>query len=593
MPRCNSFTLKVSGRRKVTMNHYKEEYENWLQIKGLDEDLKKELDSIRDNEDEIKDRFYSDLSFGTAGLRGILGAGTNRMNKYVVGRATRAFGKVIQRQGEEFAARGVAIAHDCRIMSPEFASLCAQIFCSMGIKVYLFDSLRPTPELSYAVRYYNCAAGINITASHNPKIYNGYKVYWEEGSQIKSDIANQILDEISKLDLFHAEQLLDIEKAKAMGLLITINKEVDESFYEKTMSISLRDDEVDKNIGIVYTPLNGAGNIPVRTVLKRMGYTNVHVVKEQENPDGTFPTIDYPNPEDHAAFALSEKLAFKVGADVLIATDPDCDRLAVEVVHNGKIVGLNGNQVGVMIIHYLLKSMSEKSLIPKNGAMVKSIVTGEMGSAIAESYGVKMFNVLTGFKNICALPNEWDKTGEYTYIFGYEESIGYNVGSYLRDKDGVSATLILAEMAGYYKKLNKTLVDVLNELYEEYGYYRENTISIVLEGIEGQERIKRMMVEYRKNNAGSIGDSKLTHITDYLTLIELDVLTGEKKTIDIEKTDAVRYAFDDGCWYTLRPSGTEPKIKLYIYTKGDTLSVAEKKLEEIEKRVLEVLHGIS
>ncbi len=359
------------------------------------------------------------------------------------------------------------------------------------------------------------------------------------------------------------------------------------------MSISLRDDEVDKNIGIVYTPLNGAGNIPVRTVLKRMGYDNVHVVKEQENPDGTFPTIDYPNPEDHAAFALSEKLAMEVGADVLIATDPDCDRLAVEVVHNGKIVGLNGNQVGVLIIHYLLESMSDKNLLPKNGAMVKSIVTGEMGSAIAESYGVKMFHVLTGFKNICALPNEWDKTGEYTYIFGYEESIGYNVGSYLRDKDGVSATLILAEMAGYYKKQNKTLIDVLNTLYETYGYYGENTISIVLEGIEGQERIKRMMVEYRKNNAGSIGDSKLISITDYLTQKEMNILTGEKRNIDIEKTDAVRFSFDDGCWYTLRPSGTEPKIKLYIYTKGDTLSAAQKKLKDIEERVLAVLHGIN
>ncbi len=575
------------------MNHYNKEYEKWLQIKSLDEDLKKELDSIKDNEDEIKDRFYSDLSFGTAGLRGILGAGTNRMNKYVVGRATRAFGKVIQRQGEEFAARGVAIAHDCRIMSPEFASMCAQILCSMGIKVYLFDSLRPTPELSYAVRFYHCAAGINITASHNPKIYNGYKVYWEEGSQIKSDIANLILDEISNLDLFDTQDLIDLEKAKALGLLITINTEVDESFYAKTMSISLRDDEVDKNIGIVYTPLNGAGNIPVRTVLKRMGYDNVHVVKEQENPDGTFPTIDYPNPEDHAAFALSEKLAMEVGADVLIATDPDCDRLAVEVVHNGKIVGLNGNQVGVLIIHYLLESMSDKNLLPKNGAMVKSIVTGEMGSAIAESYGVKMFHVLTGFKNICALPNEWDKTGEYTYIFGYEESIGYNVGSYLRDKDGVSATLILAEMAGYYKKQNKTLIDVLNTLYETYGYYGENTISIVLEGIEGQERIKRMMVEYRKNNAGSIGDSKLISITDYLTQKEMNILTGEKRNIDIEKTDAVRFSFDDGCWYTLRPSGTEPKIKLYIYTKGDTLSAAQKKLKDIEERVLAVLHGIN
>jgi phosphoglucomutase len=499
---------------------------------------------------------------------------------------------VIQKQGKEFAAKGVAIAHDCRIMSPEFAKMCALILNSMGIPVYLFDSLRPTPELSYAVRYYHCAAGINITASHNPKIYNGYKVYWEEGSQIKSDIANQVLEEIGNLDLFEENISLKEEEAVAKGLLHIVNKEVDESFYEKTMSISLRDSEVDKNIGIVYTPLNGAGNIPVRTVLERMGYTNVHIVKEQEMPDGTFPTIAYPNPEDHAAFALSEELALKVGADVLIATDPDCDRLAVEVVQNGTIEALNGNQVGVLIINYLLTSMSEKGTLPNNAAMVKSIVTGEMGSAIAKEYGVKMFNVLTGFKNICALSNEWDNTKEYTYIFGYEESIGYNVGSYLRDKDGVGATLILAEMAGYYKKQGKTLIDVLNELYEKYGYYREDTISIVLEGIEGQERIKRMMVEYRKNNAGSIGSSKLTKVTDYLTSESTNVLTGEKSAVEIEKTDAVEFAFDDGCWYSLRPSGTEPKIKLYIYTKADTAEKAEDKLTEIKTKVLEVLHSI-
>ena len=574
------------------MKDYMKEYEIWRKNENLDANLRKELEEIEGNESEIRDRFYDDLSFGTAGLRGILGAGTNRMNKYVVGRATKALGKVILKQGEEFAKMGVAIAYDCRIMSSEFATMCGQILATMGIKAYLFDSLRPTPELSYAVRFYHCAAGINITASHNPKIYNGYKVYWKEGSQIKSDIADQILEEISKIDLLEEDNYLSTSRAEELGLLITINQEVDESFYEKTMSISLREKEVDKNIGIVYTPLNGTGNIPVRTVLKRMGYTNVHVVKEQENPDGTFPTIDYPNPEDHAAFALSEELAFKVGADVLIATDPDCDRLAVEVVHNGKIQALNGNQVGVLIIDYLLTSMNEKNAIPKNGAIVKSIVTGEMGSEIAKSYGVKVFNVLTGFKNICALSNEWDHTEEYTYIFGYEESIGYNIGSYLRDKDGVAATLILAEMAGYYKKLGKTLVDVLNDLYEKYGYYCENTISIVLEGIEGQERIQRMMKEYRKKNAGSIGNSKLAQITDYATSEVTNVITGEKGITDIEKTDAVEFRFEDGCWYTLRPSGTEPKIKLYIYTKSDTKKAAEDKLQEIEKAVLDVLNSI-
>lgn len=574
------------------MNDYRKEYEKWLNTEKLDAGLKKELESIKNNEEEIKDRFYQELSFGTAGLRGKLGAGTNRMNKYVVGRATRALGKVIQKQGGQFAKKGVVIAYDCRIMSPEFAEMCALILCGLGIKVYLFDSLRPTPELSYAVRYYQCAAGINITASHNPKIYNGYKVYWEEGSQIKSGIAAQILEEISGMDLFDADPVLERKKAEELELLITINKEVDESFYNKTMLVSLREEEVDKNVGIVYTPLNGTGNIPVRTVLKRMGYNNVQVVKEQENPDGTFPTIDYPNPEDHGAFALSEKLGIKIEADVLIATDPDCDRLAVEVIHNGKIEALNGNQTGVLMISYLLTSMAEKDRLPGNAAIVKSIVTGEMGTAIAENYGVRMFNVLTGFKNICALPNEWDKTKKYTYIFGYEESIGYNIGSYLRDKDGVAATLILAEMAGYYKKLGKTLIDVLNELYEKYGYYRDNTISVVLEGIEGQERIQRMMKEYRKDYPDSIGSSKLIKITDYAVSEERNIVTGEKNRIDIEKTDAVRFQYDDECWYTLRPSGTEPKIKLYIYTKAVNKERADAKLKEIENTVLAILNNI-
>lgn len=573
------------------MNNYMKEYERWLK-NTLDPALRQELENIQGNEEEIKDRFCFDLSFGTAGLRGKLGAGTNRMNRYVVGRATKALGMVIKKQGEEFAKKGVVIAHDCRIMSPEFAEMCALILCSMGIKVYLFDSLRPTPELSYTVRFYQCAAGINITASHNPKIYNGYKVYWKEGSQIKAHIADQILEEISELDLFDNMPLLTKEEAKEKGLLVIINKEVDESFYEKTMSVSLRDEEVDKKICIVYTPLNGAGNIPVRTVLKRMGYTNVHIVKEQEQPDGTFPTIDYPNPEDHGAFALSEKLGLEIGADILIATDPDCDRLAVEVIHNGQVVALNGNQVGVLLIHYLLMTMKEKGKLPKNGAMVKSIVTGEMGSAIAESYGVKMFNVLTGFKNICALPNEWDKTKEYTYIFGYEESIGYNIGNYLRDKDGVASTLILAEMAGFYKKRGKTLLDVLNDLYEQYGYYCEKTISVVLEGLEGQKRIGRMMEEFRKIYPSVIGSLNLIRITDYKISEELDIETGKKTGIDIEKTDAVRYTYDDGCWYTLRPSGTEPKIKLYIYTKAKTKEAADKKLKDIENKVLEILNSI-
>ncbi|SCP96013.1 phospho-sugar mutase [Anaerobium acetethylicum] len=574
------------------MYDYMKKYKDWIAEEGLDSDLRKELETLRDDEGEIKDRFYQDLGFGTAGLRGKLGAGTNRMNRYVVGRATRALGRVIQKHRSELEGEGVAIAYDCRIMSPEFAEECALILAGMGIKAFLFESLRPTPELSFAVRYLKCAAGINITASHNPKIYNGYKVYWESGAQIKSDIADQILEEISHIGLFEQFSNPTMEDAVASGLVEIIGDEIDEAFYEKTMSVSLRDEEVDKDIKIIYTPFNGAGNIPVRTVLKRMGYANVFVVREQEEPDGTFPTIDYPNPEDHAAFALAEELALRVGGDILIATDPDCDRVAAEIVHKGEIVALNGNQVGVLLMHYMLSSMKEKNLIPEKAAVVKSIVTSEMGTAIAESYGVRMFNVLTGFKNICALPNEWDKTKEWNYIFGYEESIGYNIGSYLRDKDGVASVLMLSEAAGYYKKQGKTLIDAMEDLYVRYGYYLDNTVSLVLEGIEGQARIKRMMESYRKGYPLHIGDSSLVEVTDYRNSSVLDVKTGETTACTIEKTDAVRFSFDDGCWYALRPSGTEPKIKLYVYSKAAARENAEKKVKEIEREVLELLDRI-
>ncbi|EHL16349.1 hypothetical protein HMPREF9630_01921 [Peptoanaerobacter stomatis] len=572
---------------------YMKEYERWLGNEKLDEESRKELESIKDNKEEIQDRFYQELSFGTAGLRGKLGAGTNRMNSYVVARATNALAKVISSYGEDFKKKGIAIAYDCRICSDEFSKMSALIMASYGIKAYLFDSLRPTPELSFAVRYYGCASGINITASHNPKEYNGYKVYWQEGSQIKDDIADKVLAEINKMDIFDLPSVISEKEALDKGLLVYINKEVDEAYYEKVLSLSMRDDsEVNKDVKIVYTPLNGAGNIAVRTVLDRKGFKNVYVVKEQENPDGTFPTIKYPNPEDTKAFEYSEKLAKEKNADILIATDPDSDRLAVEVVHKGEIISLNGNQTGVLLINYILNSLKDKNLIPKNPAIIKSIVTGDMGTAIAKSFGVEMISVLTGFKNICALPNDWDKTGEKTYVFGYEESIGYNPGVFVRDKDAVSSALLLAEMAGYYKKQGKTLIDVLNELFEQYGYYSENTISVVLEGLEGQQRIARMMKEIRNIYPKQIGNASVSEITDYEKQEKTDLLSNKTEKIDIEKTNAIRFLYDDGCWYTLRPSGTEPKIKLYIYTKAKTMQESKNLLKEIEKTVLDVLYTI-
>ena len=575
------------------MQDYMKIYEKWLNSPKLDEKSRKELEDIKNDEKEIQERFYQDLSFGTAGLRGKLGAGTNRMNSYVIARATHALANVIESYGDEYKKKGIAIAYDCRICSDEFAKISALVMATHGIKAYLFDSLRPTPELSFAVRYYGCASGINITASHNPKEYNGYKVYWCEGSQIKDDIADKVLAEINKMDVFELPSLLSEQEAIDKGMLVYINEEVDKAYYEKVISLSQRDDdEIDKNVKIVYTPLNGAGNIAVRTILDKKGFKNVYVVKEQEQPDGTFPTIKYPNPEDTKAFEYSEKLAREKNADILIATDPDSDRLAVEVVHNGQIIALNGNQTGVLLINYIINALNDKNKMPKNPAIVKSIVTGDMGTAIAKKFGVDMISVLTGFKNICALPNEWDKTKEKTCIFGYEESIGYNAGNFVRDKDAVSSAMLLAEMAGYYKKQGKTLIDVLNDLFKEYGYYSENTVSIVLEGIEGQQRISRMMNEIRKIYPAKIGQADVIEITDYDKQEKKNIKNNTIEKIDIEKTNAIRFLYSDGCWYTLRPSGTEPKIKLYIYTKSDTMEKSKDLLTEIEKTVLEVLDTV-
>lgn len=574
------------------MENIMKSYQSWLDDDFIDLKTKEELKSIANNSAEIEDRFYQELEFGTAGLRGKIGAGTNRMNIYVVSRASHALAQVIKAHGQSYMDRGIAIAYDCRLFSPEFALQSALVMAANGIKAYLFESLRPTPELSYAIRYYGCSAGINVTASHNPKDYNGYKVYWEEGSQIKSDIADQVLQEISKITSFSDIPIINESDARDKGLLIYIGKEVDDNYINEVMKVSLRDEEIDKSINIVYTPLNGAGNIPVRRVLDLKGFKNVFVVKEQELPDGNFPTIEYPNPEDLKAFEYSERLAKQVDADILIATDPDCDRLAVQVKHNNTIMPLTGNQTGVILINYILSSMSEKNIIPSNPVIVKSIVTGEMGRAIAKYYDVEMINVLTGFKNICALPNEYEITKEKNFILGYEESIGYVIGTFVRDKDAVSASLMLAEAAAYYKKQGKTLIDVLNELFEKYGYYQEKTISVVLEGIEGQKRIKRMMESYRDIFSTNIGSSNLVEIIDYEKQLSNNLLNNTSLTIDIEKTDAIKFLFDDGCWYALRPSGTEPKIKLYLYSKGNTLLEATSKLKEFESVILDKLNSI-
>lgn len=575
------------------METYIKKYNEWLNYDKLDEDLRKELINLKDNEEAIKDSFYQELVFGTAGLRGKLGAGTNRMNRLVIARATRALANVILSYGQEYAKKGIAIAYDCRIMSPEFAKEAATIMASAGIKTYLFESLRPTPELSFAVRYLGCVSGINITASHNPKEYNGYKVYWDEGSQIKDDIASKVLEQMNRLSLFEEYKTISYEKAIEDKMLEIIGEKVDRAYYDEVKKQSLKSDEVlDKSIRIVYTPLNGAGNKGVRQVLDEMGYKNVFVVPEQENPDGHFPTIGYPNPEFVSVFEYADKLCEKVDGEIIIATDPDADRLAVEVNHKGKIIPLNGNQTGVLLINYLVSSLYENGTLPKNSIIVKSIVTGEMGSAVCKKYGVEMISVLTGFKNICALSNLYSKTKEKTYIFGYEESVGYNIGTFVRDKDGVTASLVLAEMAAYYKKQGKTLIDVLYELFEEFGYYKEKGVSIVLEGVEGQQRIARMMKEFRNLYPKQIMGVNVREITDYDKQEIINAKTGEVTKIDIEKQNAFKVTYDDDSWYTLRPSGTEPKIKFYLYVKDEKEEVSQNKLEEFERVVLEIIHSI-
>lgn len=559
---------------------YRESYNYWLEDDYFDAETKEELRNISD-ESEIEDRFYKDLTFGTAGLRGKIGAGTNRMNKYTVSLATQGLAATIASRGQEAMDRGVAIAYDVRHFSDQFAEVAARVLAANGIKAYLFDDIRPAPMLSYAVRYLNTMAGIVVTASHNPRDYNGYKVYWEEGSQILDDLAAEVLGEIDKIEDFNKIKIMDLDEAIKDGLIEYIDREVDEKYNEELLNRSISHD-IDKDIKIVYSPLNGTGNIPVRRILKDRGFHNVVVVPEQEKPDPDFTTIGYPNPEDVKAFDYSIALGKKEDADILLATDPDCDRVAIMVKEDdGEYKFVNGNQMGALLVNYILSRRAEKNNIPDDGVIVKSIVTGNLSKAIAAKYNVETIDTLTGFKYICEEANKYDKTGEHTFIFGYEESIGYVYGTYVRDKDAVITSMLIAEMAAYYKKRGKSLLDILDEIYKEYGYYKEDLISIVLEGLDGSERIERIMVDFRGEAIEEIGNMKLEKTVDYL----LDD-TG------LPKTNALIYFLDDGSWYALRPSGTEPKIKLYIYTKDKNEEESIKKVEKIKEKVLKRIETI-
>lgn len=561
---------------------YMEKYKMWIEDPYFDEQTKSELMNLTD-EKEIEDRFFKDLEFGTAGLRGKLGAGTNRMNVYTVSLATQGLASTILKRGEEAKKRGVAIAYDVRMYSDKFAEIAARVLAANGIKVYLFDDIRPTPMLSYTIRKLGTISGIVITASHNPKDYNGYKVYWEEGSQILDEIADEILSEISKIGHYKNVKMIDFEEAKNKGLIQILGKEIDDQYTREILNMTINDENVDKEIKIVYTPLNGTGNKPVRRVLKERGFNNIIIVPEQENPDPTFATVGYPNPEDTKAFKYARDLGLKEKADLLLATDPDCDRVAIAVMNDkGDYTYLNGNQTGALLVNYIVTQRHAKNDLPSNAAIVKSIVTGDLGKAVASKYGVATFETLTGFKNICAKANEWDITGEYKFLFGYEESIGYVYQDLVRDKDAIVSSMLVAEMAGYYKNKGMSLLDVLENMYHEYGYYAEKQISIVLEGIEGQYRIKRMMDDIRHQPIMSIGEMMLKDTIDYL-----------RDETDAGKSNVLRFFLDDGSWYAIRPSGTEPKIKLYIYTIAETKEEANEKLNLIEKVILHRMESVN
>ena len=561
---------------------YKNIYRAWLEDPSIDEASKEELRALEGNEEEIKDRFYTPLAFGTAGLRGKLGAGTNRMNMYTVGAACEGLARFIESQGQDAKDRGVSIAYDVRHFSKEFSILSAEILAAHGIHVYIHTECQPTPLLSYTVRKTDSFAGIMVTASHNPKEYNGYKVYNDEGSQILDDWAKAIESEIGLVISYGDIKRLAYEEGKEQGLIEEIAQDLIEDYIQDILELPIHDQSIDKNIKIVYSPLNGAGNKLVRRIFRERGFDNIHIVKEQENPDPDFTTIGYPNPEDPKAFALSEKLGKEVGADLHLATDPDSDRCALEVRNSeGDFVFFDGNKVGALIGYYIISERQAKGTLPENGAVLKSIVTGDLLAAIAEDYGVECFEVLTGFKNIAAPVNEWDETGEFEYLYGFEESIGYNPSKFVRDKDAVSSAMMIAEMAAFYRAQGKSLLDVLDELYEEYGYYNNRLKSTVLEGIDGKEKINRIMEEFRANPLEKIADMTLDEVIDY-----------ERDDTGLPKSNVLRYFYDDGSWYAIRPSGTEPKIKVYMYSVGEDLEDSERKLTAFENATDDVFASV-
>ncbi len=557
-------------------------YEEWLRNVPESDPLYEQLKGMSENQKEIEESFYQDLKFGTAGLRGVVGAGTNRMNFYTVGKATQGIADYIAEHGEEAKKKGVVIAHDPRHFSKEFSQLTASILAANGIHVYVFPDLRPTPELACMIRRLHTISGINITASHNPPEYNGYKAYWEDGCQVSSDVADGMTEKIEKVDIWSGVKKMDYEAAQAQGLIEVLGPEYDRMYLDMIEGLAIHSgDELDLSIPLVYTPLNGAGSIPFRTMLKDRGFTNWHIVPEQENPDPDFSTVGYPNPEDPKAFRLAEKLGHETGAELLMATDPDSDRFAIELLaKDGTYVPLNGNQTGYLLVNYILEGRKSAGTLPAKGAMVKSIVTSTLSTRICEAYGVKMFESLTGFKNICGRIPYLQEHG-YTYLFGYEESVGYSACDEIRDKDGISAGMLVAEAAAYYRKEGKTLYDVLQDIYQKYGAFAEDEPNLVLKGIEGSERISRMMVYVRSHQPSEVAGHKVVKVIDYQNGYE-----------DIPASNVLRFYLDNDSWFAIRPSGTEPKIKFYFYSCQDTHEHAVSVNHEIRDAVLEMVQKV-
>lgn len=565
---------------------YQESYQTWLDFADLPDYLREELVAM--DEKTKEDAFYTNLEFGTAGMRGYIGAGTNRINIFVVRQATEGLAKLVESKGEEAKKRGVAIAYDSRHFSPEFAFESAQVLAAHGIKSYVFESLRPTPELSFAVRHYNAIAGIMVTASHNPKEFNGYKVYGEDGGQMPPADAAALTDYIRDIENPFAVELADLKASKENGLITVLGEETDVKYLEELKDLSINPEliaEYGKDMKIVYTPLHGTGEMLARRTLAQAGFESVQVVEAQATPDPDFSTVASPNPESQAAFALAEELGREVDADVLLATDPDADRVGVEVRQaDGSYWNLSGNQIGAIIAKYILEANKQAGTLPANAALAKSIVSTELVTKIAESYGATMFNVLTGFKFIAEKIQEFEEKHNYTYMFGFEESFGYLIKPFVRDKDAIQAVLIVAEIAAYYRSRGMTLADGIDEIFKEYGYFAEKTISVTLSGKDGAEQIKAIMAKFRDNSPEQFNATDIAVFEDFALQTKTDK-DGNVEKLTTPPSDVLKYTLADDSWFAVRPSGTEPKIKFYIATVGETLAEAEEKIANIEKEI--------